>query len=611
MNDDEIVNKHRSFFNNKSYNPNEKKNNVNHGKINGEKFNYANKITKGESFEGKKMSEYNYNCQRNKTIINSKYRDNQINGMENGGQKLYNNNYLENYFTCYNNNDISKGSINNNAESENQHVFSNKNNMNIKKRLAIYPSYKNNAYFNNKTGYVNKNALPNVQSVSLNNNSNNNNNNHAYMQHNLKMNVNFNSGPIHPDYLMRKEPVNWNGNNMVNDHDANKNKNRKIGGNNYDSFRETNSNIHNNFYDNNLQQNNKIYIPNQPNSISTYKNNLINDKANYKLNVNNSLNIGNINNSYFMNGNNYNNNNSCGYTNSHNKNGHYTNTINYMGNKKKNQRVHTQKKNNNFLNNHTSIKKDIKNGDNNLESKKSANKNESKNIYCKYCNIEVNEKELEEHNKLEHIKCPIDNCGEIYNIDFFDIHLLSHEKNEKNENILESKEEIQKWIEERKKNYPTKKKIMDIKNNNNINSETKEKKNKEKKITSLIEKLLVEKYSSAIGRNIYYQTQSQRKSIFVPILNKLIENNHKNVYENTYYSISDKYNKKNIKFNKRVKKHNLIDSLNVHKNAPLIYQLMKNDIYVYEQKLMQCIEFIVNNNFFDNIFDANQDIVEL
>ncbi|ETB62949.1 hypothetical protein YYC_00566 [Plasmodium yoelii 17X] len=599
MNDDEIVNKHRNFFNNKFYNTNEKKNNVNHGKINGEKFNYANQINKGQSFEGEKISEYN--CQRNKTIINSKYRNNQINRMENDSQQLYNNNYLENYFTCYNNN----------VENENQDLFSNKNNMNIKKRMTVYPPYKNNAYINNKTGYVNKNAFSNVQNVSLNNN--------AYMQHNFKMNANFDSGPIPPNYIMKQEYINWNGNNMTTNHDQNKNKNRKIIGNNYNNFRETNSNIYNNFYDNNLQQNNKIYVPNQPNNVSTYKNNLINGETNYKLNVNSSLNAGNVNNNSNHNNTNYNNNissnnynysNSNSNSNSHNKSGHYANTINYMGNKKINKKGHTHKKNNNFLNNHTSVKKDIKKVDNDLESKKSGNKIESKNIYCKYCNIEVNEKELEEHNKLEHIKCPIDNCGEIYNIDLFDIHLLSHEKNEKNENILESKEEIQKWIEERKKNYPTKKKIMEMKNNN-INSEEKEKKNKQKKITSLIEKLLVEKYSSAIGRNIYYQTQSQKKSIFVPLLNKLIENNYKNVYENTYYSISDKYNQKNIKFNKKIKKNNLIDSLNVHKNAPLIYQLMKNDIYVYEQKLMQCIEFIVNNNFFDNTFDANQDIVEL
>ncbi|CAD2101210.1 conserved Plasmodium protein, unknown function [Plasmodium vinckei brucechwatti] len=598
MNDDEVVNKHKNFFNNKFYNPNEKKNNVNHGKINGEKFNYTNKINRDQQFERKNMNEYNYNAQRNKAISNSKYRDNQINGITNEGQQLYNNNYLENYFNCYNNSDISKGSRNSNIENESPDFSSNKNNMNIKKRMNIYPPYKNNTYFNNKTGYVNKNILTNSQSASLNNNN-------AYIQNNLKMDSNFNSGPIPPDYLMRKDPVNWNDNNMADSHDTNKNKNKKIAasyinkgaGNNYNNFRETHSNILNNFY-----------VPNQSNSISTYKNNLINDETNYKLNMNNGLNIGNMNNSYFMNANNYN---SYGYPNSHNKNGHYTNTINYMGNKKKNQRIHTQKKNNNFLNNNTSVKKDIKTSDNDLESKKSENKNASKIIYCKYCNIEVNEKELEEHNKLEHIKCPIDNCGEIYNIELFDIHLLSHEKNDKNENILESKEEIQKWIEERKKNYPTKKKIMDMKNNSNINSETKENNNKQKKITSLIEKLLVEKYSSAIGRNIYYQTQSQKKSIFVPILNKLIENNYKNVYDNTYYSISDKHNQKNKKFNKRLQKNSMIDSLNIHKNAPLIYQLMKNDIYVYEQKLMQCIEFIVNNNFFDNTFDANQDIVEL
>ncbi|SCM10428.1 conserved Plasmodium protein, unknown function [Plasmodium chabaudi adami] len=581
MNDDEVVNKQRNFFNNKFYNPNEKKNNINHGK----KLNYTNKINRDQQFEGKNMNEYNYNAQRNKTISNSKYRDNQINGITNEGQQLYNNNYLENYFTCYNNSDISKGSRNSNIENESPDFSSNKNNMNIKKRMTIYPSYKNNTYFNNKIGYANKNMFPNVQSTSLNNNN-------TYIQNDFKMDSNFNSGPMPPDYLMRRDSVNWNDNNMPDNHEANKNKNRKI------SASYINKGAGNTF--------NNFYVPNQSSNISTYKNNLINDETNYKLNMNNGLNSGNINNNYFVNGNNYN---SYGYPNSHNQNGQYSNTINYMGNKKKNQRAHTKKKNNNFLNNNTNVKKDIKKSDNDLESKKS----ESKMIYCKYCNIEVNEKELEEHNKLEHIKCPIDNCGEIYNIEHFDIHLLSHEKNEKNENILESKEEIEKWIEERKKNYPTKKKIMDMKNNsNNINDETKENNNnKQKKTTSLIEKLLVEKYSSAIGRNIYYQTQSQKKSIFVPILNRLIENNYKNVYENTYYSISDKHNQKNKKFNKRLQKNSMIDSLNIHKNTPLIYQLMKNDIYVYEQKLMQCIEFIVNNNFFDNTFDANQDIVEL
>lgn len=49
-----------------------------------------------------------------------------------------------------------------------------------------------------------------------------------------------------------------------------------------------------------------------------------------------------------------------------------------------------------------------------------------------------------------------------------------------------------------------------------------------------------------------------------------------------------------------------LESLNVHKTPPLLYQLMRNDIEEYERKLMSCIKYVTENNFFD---EAEEDIV--
>ncbi|GAB67846.1 hypothetical protein PCYB_124120 [Plasmodium cynomolgi strain B] len=95
-------------------------------------------------------------------------------------------------------------------------------------------------------------------------------------------------------------------------------------------------------------------------------------------------------------------------------------------------------------------------------------KENTKYIYCHHCDVNIEAKKLEEHNQSEHIKCPIDNCGQIYKIDDLDVHLLNHIKNEKDEVILNDSKEIEKWIHERKKNYPTRERIaIDMKDNEN------------------------------------------------------------------------------------------------------------------------------------------------
>ncbi|CRH01185.1 conserved Plasmodium protein, unknown function [Plasmodium relictum] len=223
-------------------------------------------------------------------------------------------------------------------------------------------------------------------------------------------------------------------------------------------------------------------------------------------------------------------------------------------------------------------------------------------IFCKYCDINIEENKLEDHNKNQHIKCPIDNCNHIYNIDCLEFHLLNHMKNDKNENILNNPKEIEKWINERKKNYPTRSKI--------INDKNKQVSKIKKKPNCLIEELFFESYCSAIGRNLYYKNEL-KKSLFIPLLTKLSQNNFRNIYENDYYNISNNKLKGGKKQNRSFSKKQLIDSLNIHKKPPLLYQLMKNEIYLYEKKLMKCIEYITENNFFDDFLDKKNDIIEL
>ncbi|SCP05544.1 conserved Plasmodium protein, unknown function [Plasmodium ovale] len=220
-------------------------------------------------------------------------------------------------------------------------------------------------------------------------------------------------------------------------------------------------------------------------------------------------------------------------------------------------------------------------------------------IYCSQCDIIIKEKNYETHEKAKHIKCPIENCNQIYNINLLDSHLLSHMKNEKNKNIMNDSEEIKIWINERKKNYPTKNKIMNIKNNELFK--------KRKKPNCLIEELIFENYCSAIGRSIYIKKKSE-KSIFIPLLRNLSQGDYKHIYKNNHYTICNKihYGK-----NKQYIHTNIMDTLNIHQKAPLLYQLMKNEINIYEKKLMNCIDYITESRFFDDSFDSRVDILEL
>ncbi|ANQ09928.1 Uncharacterized protein PCOAH_00043700 [Plasmodium coatneyi] len=244
----------------------------------------------------------------------------------------------------------------------------------------------------------------------------------------------------------------------------------------------------------------------------------------------------------------------------------------------------------------------------NAQIKKS--KENSKFIFCHHCDVNIEADKLQEHNQSEHIKCPIDNCGQIYSIDDLDVHLLNHIKNDKDEEILNDSKEIEKWIQERKKNYPTREKIA-IHKENNENG----KKKKKKKPNCLIEELLFESYCSAVGRNIYFNNKWE-KSIFVPLLTKLEQNSLQNMYENSYYPLFNNPMGKHYQTNMRrrpFKQRQLIDTLNIHRKSPLLYQLMKKEIYLYEKKLIKCIEFITRSGFFDDTEEgaAGTDILEL
>ncbi|GAW82347.1 hypothetical protein, conserved [Plasmodium gonderi] len=273
---------------------------------------------------------------------------------------------------------------------------------------------------------------------------------------------------------------------------------------------------------------------------------------------------------------------------------HFQNTK-YYGDRRENKRNSVITNNSSQVMETTNSRSKMDEGYVKRENDKKIKKENSKLTFCTYCDKNIEDKDLDEHNKSEHIKCPIDNCGQVYNIDDLEFHLLNHMKNEKNEIILNDSKEIEKWIEERKKNYPTRSKIGNIKNN-------KIAKKKKKKPNCLIEELLFESYCSALGRNIYCKNQSE-KSIFVPLLTKLEQNKMHNIYENNYYPIGFNSNGNNYIVNKKKrsrKKLQLIDSLNIHRNSPLLYQLMKKEIYHYEKKLIKCIEYITQSAFFDD-----------
>ncbi|KJP89957.1 hypothetical protein AK88_00413 [Plasmodium fragile] len=88
------------------------------------------------------------------------------------------------------------------------------------------------------------------------------------------------------------------------------------------------------------------------------------------------------------------------------------------------------------------------------------------------------------------------------------------------------------------------------------------------------------------------------------------------MYNNSYYPLynnpTGQYYQTNMR-RRPFKQRQPIDSLNIHRKSPLLYQLMKKEIYLYEKKLIKCIEFITRSGFFDHAEEdaAGADIVEV
>ncbi|VWU50184.1 conserved protein, unknown function, partial [Hepatocystis sp. ex Piliocolobus tephrosceles] len=524
------------------------------------------------------VHKFNNNTNKSYDSINISHNNNTSHGDSIIHGETYNN---------YNNNTYSKTDSNfkYGFKYNKKHDIINKNNKN---NFSYYNE--NKLPFNYKYSYTNNYK---INGINEHNNLNN---------INKQFNTNYNHNFINTNYF---NPMDYStsssmGNNYIHTNNIGYN-NNNIYYNNIGSYNKNISNMVNNASVN--MNNNSSNYSSKDAYVSNNQNN--NQNSNNQNSNQNSNNQNSNQNSNNQNNNNQNSNydkihisnNVIGAANLTNTNRHNIN--NKISNEKKEKIV--------LVNNKISNEKKV----------------ESKFIFCTYCEIDVKRDKLEEHNKTCHMKCPIDKCGEIYNVDDLDVHLLSHMKNEINEAILSSSKDIEIWLNERKLNYPTKRKILDNKNKNELTCTNKSgNNNKIKKPKGLIEELLYEKYCSAIGINIYKQKESQQ-SIFIPLLTKLSENNFKNIYDNNYYSMSTdhttgtginaetekKKKKKNQKFNKP--KNKLIDTLNIHRKSPLLYQLMKKEIYTYENTLMQCIEYITENNFFDDSYDEKRDIVVL
>ncbi|CRG94936.1 conserved Plasmodium protein, unknown function [Plasmodium gallinaceum] len=500
---------------------------------------------------------YNLNMEFNKNENNKvKYLNSQNN-------ELLSNAYFENMFSPYTNkyfNDnnnydyiINNNKINNNFRINYYNISNKSNNIN----------YKKNKKYNNKVFYTNEKNAPFLKSDNLNKNKEQNNIQHKENILNSCFMNNFNkkkNNKRSENFVNYNTLKKFKSNSNLGDNNVNDNKN-----NSFNKCLKEYTCENKNYLNNGILMNHRIIEGNISHNISTNE---------YYFN-NNNLNIVDD-----------------------------SNKQSYV-NKNNNRNYGKIKKRHKSMNNFNEIMK-IKKKNVNKDTNDNINNNNADNhtpkfIYCKYCDINIEENKLEEHNKNQHIKCPIDNCNDIYNIDCLEFHLLNHMKNDKDENILNNPKEIEKWVNERKKNYPTRKKIMNDKNNKIPKIK--------KKPSCLIEELLFERYYSAIGRNLYYKKELQ-KSLFIPLLTKLSQNSFHNIYENDYYNISND-NLKREKKKKKFSKKQMIDSLNIHKKPPLLYQLMKNEIYIYEKKLMKCIEYITENNFFDNTFDKKNDIIEL
>ncbi|EDO06342.1 Zinc finger C-x8-C-x5-C-x3-H type (and similar) family protein [Babesia bovis T2Bo] len=212
--------------------------------------------------------------------------------------------------------------------------------------------------------------------------------------------------------------------------------------------------------------------------------------------------------------------------------------------------------------------------------------------------------ELSEHIDDTHVDCDLEGCDYSAPIELMSVHALKHVKNHKGEYVLESAEEIRKWVANRRNRHPL--------NRNRDISATEE---------STLERLLRDAHRKV-------KTDRPQKSVLYPVISKvkprpsaLLQLSDPIKYRNLLRQSSGPYSyrpslsmnraicqnykrTRTCKFGDRCQYSHDTQAygsrdFTVTKRPPTLLHVLKNDIYKAEKLLVSAIKTIVEQNFFD------------
>ncbi|OII76534.1 hypothetical protein cand_000550 [Cryptosporidium andersoni] len=261
----------------------------------------------------------------------------------------------------------------------------------------------------------------------------------------------------------------------------------------------------------------------------------------------------------------------------------------------------SQVENNNHIQNFKRVNKDIYlKRRRNINIKRPKDKNKNKLNYCNVCDKGfISLEKYNSHVEEDHIICNEKNCNYSAPLEILQYHKLKHIKNAKGQSIVDSPEEVSKWVEARKLLYPysssrnntvivsTEGKMVPIVHSNVENKN-------QLKTMSALERLLRSKIVNPNNEILKFEPI---RSAFYPAIEKILKPHvNENKLNSTCTKCRPTKNKRSAKCkckDKHQDKKKLL--INGGYRQPLLLKLLAPEIQRYEAKLLAAINYIVED----------------
>ncbi|GFE54703.1 nuclear fragile X mental retardation-interacting protein 1 [Babesia ovis] len=231
-------------------------------------------------------------------------------------------------------------------------------------------------------------------------------------------------------------------------------------------------------------------------------------------------------------------------------------------------------------------------------------------VTCEACNMYFRTfTELSEHVEEMHVRCEVEGCDYSAPVDLMSVHALKHVKNHNGEYVLESADEIRKWVANRRNRHPL---------------------NRRRDVAAIEDSTLERLLRDAHRKS---RNDQPAKSLLYPVISKvrprpsaLLHLSDPVKYRNLLRQSSGPYSyrpsismtraicqtfkrTRSCKFGDRCQYSHDFQvggnrDLNITKRPPALLHVLKKDIYNAEKLLVTAIKTLVAHDFFDGTSES-------